>query len=100
MGGGVHVERHWRWRSAIIAYGFAASSLPVWLLLAPRDYLSAFIKAGAIFSLAAGILLVRPQVLMPPLTRFMDGTGPVFAGKVFPFASSPLRAARSADFTR
>jgi carbon starvation protein len=70
---------------AIIAYGFAASALPVWLLLAPRDYLSAFIKAGAIFTLAAGILLVRPQVLMPPLTRFMDGNGPVFAGKIFPF---------------
>jgi carbon starvation protein len=70
---------------ALIAYGFAASALPVWLLLAPRDYLSAFIKAGAIFSLAAGILLVRPQVLMPPLTRFVDGTGPVFAGKIFPF---------------
>jgi carbon starvation protein len=70
---------------AIILYGFAASALPVWLLLAPRDYLSAFIKAGAIFSLAAGILFVRPQVLMPPLTRFVDGTGPVFAGKIFPF---------------
>jgi carbon starvation protein len=70
---------------AIIGYGFAASALPVWLLLAPRDYLSAFIKAGAIFSLAAGILLVRPQVLMPPLTRFVDGSGPVFAGKIFPF---------------
>ncbi len=71
--------------AAIIIYGFSASALPVWLLLAPRDYLSAFIKAGAIFSLAAGILLVRPQVLMPPLTRFIDGTGPVFAGKIFPF---------------
>ena len=70
---------------AIVIYGFAASALPVWLLLAPRDYLSAFIKAGAIFSLAAGILFVRPQVLMPPLTRFVDGTGPVFAGKIFPF---------------
>jgi carbon starvation protein len=70
---------------ALIAYGFAASALPVWLLLAPRDYLSAFIKAGAIFSLAAGILVVRPQVLMPPLTRFIDGSGPVFAGKIFPF---------------
>jgi carbon starvation protein len=70
---------------AIIAYGFAASALPVWLLLAPRDYLSAFIKAGAIFSLAAGILLVRPLVLMPPLTKFVDGSGPVFAGKIFPF---------------
>ncbi|HLZ50258.1 MAG TPA: carbon starvation CstA family protein [Candidatus Acidoferrum sp.] len=69
----------------IIAYGFAAAVLPVWLLLAPRDYLSAFIKTGAIFSLAAGILFVRPQVLMPPLTRFIDGTGPVFAGKIFPF---------------
>jgi carbon starvation protein len=70
---------------ALIAYGFAASALPVWLLLAPRDYLSAFIKAGAIFSLAAGILLVRPEILMPPLTRFIDGNGPVFAGKIFPF---------------
>jgi carbon starvation protein len=70
---------------ALIIYGFAASALPVWLLLAPRDYLSAFIKAGAIFSLAAGILFVRPHVLMPPLTRFIDGNGPVFAGKIFPF---------------
>src|SRR5215469_8096356 len=70
---------------AIIVYGFIASVLPVWLLLAPRDYLIAFIKAGAIFSLAAGILFVRPDVLMPPLTRFIDGTGPVFAGKIFPF---------------
>jgi carbon starvation protein len=70
---------------ALIVYAFAASALPVWLLLAPRDYLSAFIKAGAIFSLAAGILFVRPHVEMPPLTRFIDGTGPVFAGKIFPF---------------
>jgi carbon starvation protein len=70
---------------ALIVYAFAASALPVWLLLAPRDYLSAFIKAGAIFALAAGILVVRPHVLMPPLTRFIDGTGPVFAGKIFPF---------------
>src|SRR5690349_9869537 len=70
---------------AIIIYGFAASALPVWLLLAPRDYLSAFIKAGAIFSLAAGILIVRPEVHMPALTRFVDGNGPVFAGKIFPF---------------
>jgi carbon starvation protein len=70
---------------AIILYAFAASATPVWLLLAPRDYLSAFIKAGAIFSLAAGIMVVRPNVLMPPLTRFIDGSGPVFAGKIFPF---------------
>src|SRR5712691_7328089 len=70
---------------AIILYGFAASALPVWLLLAPRDYLSAFIKVGAILALAGGILIVRPAILMPPLTRFVDGTGPVFAGKIFPF---------------
>src|SRR5215813_11547506 len=69
----------------IIAYGFAASALPVWLLLAPRDYLSAFIKAGAIFSLAAGILIIRPEIQMPAVTKFIDGSGPVFAGKIFPF---------------
>jgi len=70
---------------ALIVYGYIASTLPVWLLLAPRDYLIAFIKAGAFFILAAGILFVRPQILMPPLTRFVDGTGPIFAGKIFPF---------------
>ena len=70
----------------IILYGFAASALPVWLLLAPRDYLSTFVKLGVITLLAVGILLVRPQLHMPALTRFIDGTGPVFAGDVFPFA--------------
>jgi carbon starvation protein len=70
---------------ALIIYGFIASTLPVWLLLAPRDYLIAFIKAGAFFILAAGILFVRPNVLMPPFTRFVDGNGPIFAGKIFPF---------------
>src|SRR6202142_617811 len=70
---------------AIIIYGFAASALPVWLLLAPRDYLSAFIKIGAIAALAGGILFVRPTLQMPALTRFIDGSGPVFAGKIFPF---------------
>jgi carbon starvation protein len=70
---------------AIIVYGYAASALPVWLLLAPRDYLSAFIKMGTVVALAAGILLARPALQMPPLTRFVDGTGPVFAGKIFPF---------------
>src|SRR5207245_680874 len=70
---------------AIILYGYAASALPVWLLLAPRDYLSAFIKVGAVWALAAGILLVRPTIQMSPLTRFADGTGPVFAGTIFPF---------------
>jgi carbon starvation protein len=69
----------------IIAYGFAASVLPVWLLLAPRDYLSTFVKLGTILALAAGILAVRPMLLLPALTRFADGTGPVFAGKIFPF---------------
>jgi len=71
--------------ASIIVYGFAASALPVWLLLAPRDYLSAFIKVGAILALAGGILLVQPAVHMPPLTRFGDGSGPVFAGTIFPF---------------
>jgi carbon starvation protein len=70
---------------SIIVYGFAASTLPVWLLLAPRDYLSAFIKVAAIVALAAGVLLVRPTLQMPALTRFTDGNGPVFAGKIFPF---------------
>jgi carbon starvation protein len=69
----------------VIVYGFAASALPVWLLLAPRDYLSAFIKVGVVLALAFGILLVRPTIQMPPLTRFIDGSGPVFAGALFPF---------------
>jgi carbon starvation protein len=70
---------------AVIVYGFAASAVPVWLLLAPRDYLSAFIKVGVVLALAAGIVLVRPTIQMPALTRFVDGTGPVFAGTIFPF---------------
>ncbi len=69
----------------IIAYGFAASVLPVWLLLAPRDYLSTFVKLGVILALALGIVAVQPTMLLPPLTRFTDGTGPIFAGKIFPF---------------
>ncbi|MFL6464707.1 MAG: carbon starvation CstA family protein, partial [Bryobacteraceae bacterium] len=71
--------------AAIVIYGFLASALPVWLLLAPRDYLSTFIKLGVIFLLAIGILFTHPQLALPPLTRFVDGTGPIFAGKVFPF---------------
>ena len=70
----------------IIIYGFAASALPVWLLLAPRDYLSTFVKLGTIAMLALGILALRPTLHMPALTRFIDGTGPVFAGNLFPFA--------------
>jgi carbon starvation protein len=70
----------------IIVYGFAASAAPVWLLLGPRDYLSTFVKLGTIAMLAAGILVFRPTLHMPALTRFIDGSGPVFAGKIFPFA--------------
>src|ERR1051326_4848536 len=69
----------------IILYGLAASALPVWLLLAPRDYLSTFVKLGVIVALATGILFVRPDLEMPALTRFTDGNGPVFAGRIFPF---------------
>ncbi|HEY8161832.1 MAG: carbon starvation CstA family protein [Methylocystis sp.] len=69
----------------LIAYGFVASVLPVWLLLAPRDYLSTFLKIGTILSLALGIFVVWPDLKMPAVSRFIDGTGPVFAGSVFPF---------------
>ena len=70
----------------IMVYGFAASALPVWLLLAPRDYLSTFVKLGTIALLAVGIVALHPTLHMPALTRFVDGSGPVFAGKIFPFA--------------
>lgn len=69
----------------LIGYGFLASVLPVWMLLAPRDYLSTFLKIGTICALALGIALTPPALHMPPVTRFVDGTGPVFAGQVFPF---------------
>ncbi|MFC4182273.1 carbon starvation CstA family protein [Saccharococcus thermophilus] len=69
----------------MIIYGFVASALPVWLLLAPRDYLSTFLKIGTIVGLALGILVVAPDLQMPALTKFVDGTGPVFAGNLFPF---------------
>ena len=96
VGGGklVHTSPHWAqvfglrditlaW--TIILYGLAASVLPVWLLLAPRDYLSTFMKLGTIFALAAGIFCVLPNLHMPAITQFVDGSGPVVAGKVFPF---------------
>jgi len=70
---------------ALIVYGFLASALPVWLLLAPRDYLSTFVKLGVVVMLGVGIIFLRPELKLPPLTRFVDGTGPVFAGKIFPF---------------
>jgi carbon starvation protein len=70
----------------MIAYGFVASVLPVWILLCPRDYLSTYMKIGTVAALALGILLVLPPMRMPAVTQFVDGTGPVFAGKLFPFA--------------
>lgn len=69
----------------LMAYGFIASVLPVWLLLAPRDYLSTFLKIGTIAGLAVGILIVNPPLIMPSITPFIDGTGPVFSGALFPF---------------
>ncbi|EKS7793232.1 pyruvate/proton symporter CstA [Edwardsiella piscicida] len=69
----------------LVGYGFVASVLPVWLLLAPRDYLSTFLKIGTIVGLAIGILIMRPTLQMPALTRFIDGSGPVWAGDLFPF---------------
>ena len=70
---------------ALVAYGFVASVLPVWLLLAPRDYLSAFVKLGTVALLAIGLAIAHPPVQLPALTQFIDGSGPVFAGPVFPF---------------
>ena len=95
--GGQWVSQHPAWAAAfrwpgtqlswaVMVYGFAASVLPVWLLLTPRDYLSAFMKVGTIIVLAAAILLLLPPLKMPAITQFVDGTGPVFAGKWFPFA--------------
>ena len=69
----------------LIGYGFFASILPVWLLLAPRDYLSTFLKIGTIVSLAIGIAFVAPHLQMPAVTKFVDGTGPVWSGQLFPF---------------
>jgi carbon starvation protein len=69
----------------VIIYGFFASALPVWLLLAPRDYLSTLVKLGVVLMLGVGILFVRPELKMPAFTQFTDGTGPIFAGKIFPF---------------
>ena len=69
--------------------------LPVWLLLAPRDYLSTFLKIGTILALAVGIVLVRPDMQMPALTKFIDGTGPVFSARCSRSCSSPSPAVRS-----
>lgn len=93
-GGDVAADPHWgpfftlkgtelTW--VLVIYGFVASSLPVWLLLAPRDYLSTFLKIGVIVGLAIGILFAMPELKMPAVTKFIDGTGPVFSGALFPF---------------
>ncbi|MFL6538763.1 MAG: carbon starvation CstA family protein [Chthoniobacterales bacterium] len=78
-----HDEKWLAW--AVMVYGLAASILPVWLLLTPRDYLSTFLKLGTVAALAVAVVALRPTLLMPALSRFIDGTGPVFAGPVFPF---------------
>jgi carbon starvation protein len=94
-GGWVAESATWsRWFTAsatniawlMMAYGFIASVLPVWVLLCPRDYLSTFLKIGTILALGVGILIALPPLKMPALTQFVSGTGPVFAGKLFPFA--------------
>ena len=93
-GGDVAVDPYWgplftlkgtelTW--VLVIYGFVASSLPVWLLLAPRDYLSTFLKIGVIIGLAVGILFAMPELKMPAVTKFIDGSGPVFSGALFPF---------------
>ena len=69
----------------VIGYGFIAAVLPVWLLLAPRDYLSTFLKLGTVILLAVAVLVMRPEIHMPALTQFIDGTGPIFGGSLFPF---------------
>jgi carbon starvation protein len=69
----------------IIAYGFTAAAAPVWLLLAPRDYLSTFMKIGTMFMLAVAVIILRPEIKMPALTQFIDGSGPIFGGALFPF---------------
>ncbi|HEY8507206.1 MAG TPA: carbon starvation CstA family protein [Steroidobacteraceae bacterium] len=69
----------------VIGYGWVAAILPVWLLLAPRDYLSTFLKIGVVVMLAGAIILIRPELKMPAVTQFIDGTGPIFSGELFPF---------------
>ena len=96
VGAGGWVDAHPAWRVwfdwegtslawFVIAYGFVAAVLPVWLLLAPRDYLSTFLKLGTIALLALAVVLMHPTIKMPALTQFVDGTGPIFGGALFPF---------------
>ncbi len=96
VAGGGWVDQHPVWREwfdldglalawFVIGYGYLAAILPVWLLLAPRDYLSTFVKLGVVFLLAIAICTLQPDIKMPAFTRFIDGTGPIFSGKLFPF---------------
>jgi carbon starvation protein len=78
-----HDQKWLAW--AIMIYGLAASILPVWMLLTPRDYLSTFLKLGTVAMLAAAVVLINPTLQMPAITKFVDGSGPIFAGPVFPF---------------
>ncbi|HEY5035868.1 MAG TPA: carbon starvation CstA family protein [Chthoniobacterales bacterium] len=78
-----HDQKWLAW--SVMIYGFAASALPVWLLLTPRDYLSTFLKLGAVAALAVAVIIIHPALQMPALSRFIDGSGLVFAGPVFPF---------------
>lgn len=82
----------------IMGYGLLASILPVWLLLAPRDYLSTFMKIGAVAMLGVAIIVLAPVLKMPAITRFVDGTGPVFAGAVFPFCFITIACAAVSGF--
>ena len=82
----------------IMGYGFLASVLPVWLLLAPRDYLSTFMKIGTVLALGIAVLVLAPTLKMPALTKFIDGTGPVFAGPVFPFCFITIACAAVSGF--
>lgn len=82
----------------VIAYGFVAAILPVWLLLAPRDYLSTFIKLGTVVLLAVAICILQPEVKMPGLTRFIDGSGPLFSGDLFPFLTITLACGAISGF--
>jgi len=84
----------------LVGYGFVAAVLPVWLLLAPRDYLSTFLKIGTVVALAIGILIVMPDLRMPALTHFTDGTGPVWKGALFPFLFITIACGAVSVFTR
>jgi carbon starvation protein len=83
---------------AIMGYGLLASALPVWMLLAPRDYLSSYLKIGVVGLLAVAIILIAPRLEMPAITKFIDGTGPVFAGAVFPFCFITIACAAVSGF--